>query len=381
MKKKICFVITAHNQYTRSSLLLQELKGRADVDLSIVVGGSAILDNYGNVPELLRRDGLTAAAQVHMVLEGGTPIAMAKTTGLGLIEFASVFVHIAPDIVVVRGDRYEVLAATIAAAYLNIPIAHIEGGDKSGTIDESVRHAITKLAHLHFATNDAAHARIVRMGEQKSHVFNVGAPEVELAALHESVAMRDINQYGVGATLDLSKPYIIVMNHPVTTEYGMNAEHTEALVRGVYESGLQAVWFWPNVDAGTDEISGAIRRFREREDNARIRFLKYVSSAEFLELLKNAAAIVGNSSAGIKEASYFGTPTVNIGSRQDGRLRGENVVDVPMYGFEEICRAVCAQTEHGRFPRSSIYWKDGTSKRIAELLATTKPDVQKHFQD
>ncbi len=380
-KKKICFVITAQNHYSRSFLLLQELQKRTDVQLSIVVGGSAILDNFGNVPELLKKDGFPTSAIVHMVLEGGSPIAMAKTTGLGLIEFAGAFERLAPDVVVVRGDRYEVLAAAIAAAYLNIPLAHIEGGDVSGTIDESVRHAITKLAHLHFATNEPACKRIRRMGEAKEAIFNVGSPEVEIAAKHKHTRLPNINALGVGAELDLKDPYVIVMNHPVTTEYGDNMAHAETLIEAVHATGMQAVWFWPNIDAGTDEVSGTIRRFRERTLDARIRFLKYVSAGDFLGLLDGAACIVGNSSAGIKEASYFGTPAVNIGSRQDGRLRAKNVTDVHEYNVAAIRKAILAQARHGRYAKSSLYQKTDTSKRIADILVRVTPRVQKRFQD
>lgn len=380
-KRKICFVITAQNQYARSVLLLKELKRNRSVDLSIVVGGSAVLDAFGSVPEMLRKEGFEVAETMHMVLQGGTPVAMARTTGLGVIEFTGAFERLNPDIVVVRGDRYEVLSAAIAASYLNIPVAHIEGGDVSGTIDESVRHAITKLSHLHFVTNDAAFRRVIRMGEPKQTVYNVGAPEVEIASLHRVVKLPRINTLGVGAELDLKKPYLLVLNHPVTTEYGANERNTEELLLAVQKTGMQAVWFWPNVDAGTDEISGTIRRFREHHEDTYMRFLKYVSPAEFLELLRNAAAIVGNSSAGLKEASYFGTPGVNIGSRQHARLRGENIVDVRTYKASSIGAAISKQVTRGRYPRSTVYYKPGSSKKIASVLATAHPVIQKQFRD
>jgi UDP-hydrolysing UDP-N-acetyl-D-glucosamine 2-epimerase len=378
-RRKVCFVVTAQNQYARSVLLLKELKMNPKIDLSIVVGGSAILPNYGNVLDLMTADGFAPAATVAMVLEGGTPLAMAKTTGLGLIEFTSVFDRLKPDIVVVRGDRYEVLAAAIAAAYLNIPIAHIEGGDVTGTIDESVRHAITKLAHLHFPTNEASRERLMRMGEDKKSIFNVGAAEVEFVASADRSRLPDVNLIGVGDTIDPTKPFLVVLNHPVTTEYGENRANTEALLQAVHALRIQTLWFWPNADAGTDEISEAIRRFREHAHETKIRFLKYVAPQDFVTLLAHAACIVGNSSAGIKEASYFGIPTVNIGTRQSGRMRGKNARDVSTYNSVTIRDAIAGQLKVKRYPRSNVYFKKGTSKRIADILVKVKPKLQKHF--
>src|SRR3989338_6441718 len=181
-KRKICFVVTSHIHYTRNKLVLDATRDHPRVELQIVVGGSAILPKYGEVLDLMQKDGFKCSAKITMVFEGGSPIAMAKTTGIGITEFATVFDNLNPDVVIVRGDRYEVLSAAIAASYLNIPVAHIEGGDVTGTIDESVRHAITKLAHIHFATNEVSLGRILRVGERPEYVFNVGSPELEFTA-------------------------------------------------------------------------------------------------------------------------------------------------------------------------------------------------------
>ena len=383
-KKKICFVITAQNQYARSLLILKDLAKRPGVELQIVVGGSALLLNYGNVPKLLAEEGLPVTETMQMVIEGGTPLAMGKTAGLAVMEFASAFNRLTPDIVVIRGDRYEMLSAAMAAAYLNIPIAHLEGGDVTGTIDESVRHAITKLAHLHFVTNDDARARIIRMGEPEETVVTTGAPEVEFAASVSKApaTLEKLNAAGVGAHINLDEPFLIVMNHPVTTEYGKNKNNTQALLRAVNDLALQTIWFWPNIDAGTDEVSEAIRAFRELEDpRPKMRFLKYLPPEHFIALLKKAACLAGNSSAGIKEASYLGVPVVNIGSRQEGRLRAKNVLDVPHYDQAAIRDAIRTQVAKGSYPKSDIYYKKGASARVADLLVTSNPSVQKRFVD
>ncbi len=378
-KRKICFIITSHVHYSRSKLILSELQKRRDVELQIVVGGSAILPNYGDVLSALEENGFRPNAKITMTFEGGSHVAMAKTAGVGVSEFATVFDNLKPDVVVARGDRYEVLSPTIAASYLNIPIAHIEGGDVTGTIDESVRHAVTKLAHIHFTTNNLARDRVIRMGEDSRYVFNVGCPSIEYIASKKFKAHKKlVNRLGVGDVIDLDKPYLMVMKHPVTTE--SNRENTEILLRVVHGLKIPTIWFWPNVDAGTDEISKAIRVFREKKDARHMRFHTYLPTDDYLGLLHKTVCLVGNSSVGIKECSYIGVPAVNIGSRQNGRTRGHNVVDVS-FNEKQIKNAIQKQIKVGRYPKSNIYYKNGTSKQISNILRKVDLYTQKHFVD
>ena len=380
-KRKICFVITSTIHYSRNKLVLEELKKHKDVELQIVVGASALLPDYGDVLSKMKKDGFKCDAKIIMTLAGGSPVAMAKTAGVGITEFATVFENLEPDIVIVRGDRYEMLAVALTASYLNIPVAHIEGGDRSGTIDESVRHAITKLSHIHFPTNDLSMNRIIKMGESSDYIFNVGSPDIEFIAKNNYKAHNKLLNYlGVGDVVDIRKPYIIVSNHPVTTEYGKNRKNTEILLNAIHELNIPTIWFWPNVDAGTDEVSKAIRAFRENKKPKHIRFIKYLPANEYTGLLKKTACLVGNSSSGIKECSYLGVPAVNIGTRQNGRMRAENIVDVS-YNKAEIKKAIKKQIAGGRYKASHIYSKDGTSKEIANTLASIEPYVQKHFHD
>lgn len=376
--RQICFIITSHIHYSRSKLVLEAIRWRKDLKLQIAVAASAILPQYGDVLTAMERDGYRADARIIMTLAGGNPVAMAKTTGIGVTEFATAFDNLRPDVVVVRGDRYEVLAAAIAASYMNIPVAHIEGGDVTGSIDESVRHAVTKLAHIHLVTHDLASRRVVQMGENPAYVFNVGCPELEYIEKHAATITSDaINRYGVGDPLDLEKPFLMVMHHPVTTEES-NRDHTTLLLEVINDSGMQTLWFWPNVDAGTDDVAKAIRVFRENRHPHHIRFAKYVLPDEYMALLKKCACFVGNSSAGIKEASFLGIPVVNVGSRQQFRLRGPNVIDAD-YEREEIRRAIGKQIAQGRYEPSTIYYKKDCGKHIAELLATIPLYTQKRF--
>lgn len=380
-KRKICFVITSKIHYGRSTLILEALKRRADIELQIVVAASALSEMSGDVLADLKRDGFSVNDKIVMTIEGGNSVAMAKTTGVGIMEFTTAFDNLQPDIVVVRGDRYEVLSAAVASAYLNIPVAHIEGGDVSGTIDESVRHAITKLSHIHFPTNQESANRIIRMGENPKYVFNVGASDIEFVAKNRfRVSEKLVNQIGVGDAVDIDKPFLIVMQHPVTSETAANKKHMEETLAAVYDLSIPAICFWPNSDAGTDQVSKAIREFRELQKPQHIRFLKYLPPEQFIGLLKRAACLVGNSSAGIKECSYLGIPVVNIGTRQHGRMRAHNVLDVG-YDKAAIKRAIKKQITHGLYGTSDAYYKKDTSRNIAKMLAIIKVSPQKYFVD
>ncbi len=380
-KRKICFIITSNIHYSRSKLILKEMKKRDDIELQIIVGASAILNFYGDVLSLLKRDGFKYNAKVTMTLEGGNSVAMAKTAGVGITEFAGAFDNLEPDLVVVRGDRYEVMSAALAAAYLNIPVAHIEGGDVTGTIDESVRHAVTKLSHIHFTTNEESRKRVIRMGENSDYVYNFGAPDLEFVAKNNFEVDSDfINFIGVGDMIDLDKKFLIVMQHPVTSEVGKNRKNIEETLQAVYKFNIPTIWFWPNIDAGTDETSKGIRTFREIHKPKKIRFIKYLPPEQFIGLLKKTACLVGNSSAGIKECSFLGIPVVNIGTRQQGRMRADNVTDVN-YDRDEIMEAIKNQLVKGRYKVSTIYYKPGTAKKMVEVLAQVKLYTQKRFID
>ncbi|PIR69927.1 MAG: UDP-N-acetylglucosamine 2-epimerase (hydrolyzing) [Candidatus Niyogibacteria bacterium CG10_big_fil_rev_8_21_14_0_10_46_36] len=385
-KRKICFVITSFIHYSRNFLILEELRRRDDTELHIIVGGAALLPKYlskfTNIKEELRRGGFTHIHDAYFNLEGSDGITKAKTAGLGTIEFSTIFGAIQPDLVLVRGDRFEVLAAATAAAYMNIPVAHIEGGDVSGTLDESVRHAITKLAHIHFTTNEDARKRVICMGERPEYVFNFGSPDVELVhkAATDSADVIDFDETGSGARIAFNNDFLMVMYHPVSTEVGTLGEKTRMLLEAVHETGMPALWFWPNFDAGAEEISHELRRFRDTAEGHTIRFTRYLPPKVFLALLKNTKMLIGNSSAGIKECSYLGVPVVMTGTRQNGRLRSENVVEVSDTK-EDIKKAIQKQMTHGRYPASSMYHGENTAERIAETLATVPLYIQKTFHE
>ena len=380
--KKVCAVITNRAHYARGKLVLKAINEHPDLELQLIVAGSALIDKYGNIITKIEEDGFKINKKITMLLEGGTPTAMAKTTGLGLLEFSTAFENLKPDIVLIRGDRYEILAPAIASAYLNIPLAHIEGGDVTGTIDESVRHAVTKLAHIHFATNELSKKRILKMGEIPENVYNVGSPDAEL--LNSQDLTFNPNEIwrgetiGVGERPNLSKEYLIVVQHPVTTEHKESKEQTEETIKAIHDLKIPTIWIWPNVDAGTDELSKAVRVYRENTKQNHIQFVRFLDPTLFAKLLKNAACIVGNSSAGIKESSFLGTPAVNIGTRQQGRLKDKNVIDVP-HDTDKIKEAILKQIKKGTYNQSELYFKPHTSTQIADTLAKSKTKMQKRL--
>jgi UDP-hydrolysing UDP-N-acetyl-D-glucosamine 2-epimerase len=382
-KRRICFPLTSRAYYGRARLLLRKLQAHPNVDLELMLGGALLLDKYSShVADDIEKGGFVISASFFNVIEGGNHVAMAKTACLTALEFTNGFHSLDPDVVVICGDRFEQLAVAMAAAYLNKTIAHIEGGDVTGSIDESVRHAITKLAHIHFVTNDDAARRVLAMGEDPRYVFNTGSLDVEVAAQPTPTLTNDqVNNYGVGHTVDITQPFLMVIQHPVTTDAD-NRRHLETTMNAIGALAMPTIWFWPNSDAGTGEMADSLRNFREHHGAAteHIRFITNVPVDEFIALLKATSCLVGNSSAGIKECSYLGTPVVNVGDRQQGRLNGEHVVHTE-YDADAIARAVRRQRAHGRYTASSIYHKSDTSQTITDLLAGLELYTQKRFYE
>jgi UDP-hydrolysing UDP-N-acetyl-D-glucosamine 2-epimerase len=380
-KRRICFPITSRAYYGRSQLLIKKLHAHPEIELELMLGGSILLDKYSrHIADDIEAGGFSISGSFLNVIEGGNHVAMAKTACLTALEFTNGLHTLSPDVVVICGDRFEQLAIAMAAAYLNLTLAHIEGGDVTGSIDESVRHAITKLSHFHFVTNEDARRRVLAMGEDPRHVYNTGSLDVELAARVETVLTSDqLNAYGVGHSVDLTQPFLLVVQHPVTTERD-NRAHIQTTLEAVAHADLPAVWFWPNADAGTAEMAETLRHVREQhgELTERMRFITNVPAEEFISLLSQAACLIGNSSAGIKECSYLGTPVVNIGGRQHGRLAAQHVIHVG-YDAGEIQRAIATQIAHGRYPSSTIYHRADTSDQILNVLTTAELYTQKRF--
>ena len=382
MKRKICVVVTARPSYSRIRSTLYAIKNHPDLELQLVVAASALLDRFGNVIEVMEHDGFDITARVHTILEGGTLVTSVKSTGLGIIELSTVFANLQPDMVLTVADRFETLATAVAASYMNIPLVHVQGGEVTGSIDEKVRHAVTKLADFHFVSTQKAHERVIRMGEIPEHVYVTGCPSIDIAADVAAAPSLDFDPFGryggVGALEKLKDDYIIVMQHPVTTEYQSSREQINETLQALKNLDVQILWFWPNVDAGEDGASRAIRAFRENENAANFHFFKNMKPRDFLRLVYNSRAIVGNSSVAIRECSYLGVPAINIGTRQQGRDRGHNVIDVD-YDADAIRIAVEAQIAGGRKVPDYTYGNAGAGKIMADLMATLELTYEKRL--
>ncbi|MCX2837461.1 UDP-N-acetylglucosamine 2-epimerase [Salinimicrobium sp. MT39] len=375
MKRKICVVVTARPSYSRIKTALTAIQNHPDLELQLVIAGSALLDRYGNAVDFIEKDGFPIAAKVFMVLEGENPTTMAKTTGLGVMELTNVFYNLKPDAVITIADRFETIATSIAASYQNIPLVHIQGGEVTGSIDEKVRHANTKLADLHLVCTHDARERVIKLGEEPEKVINTGCPSIDLAKMvseNPNLNFNPIAKYGgVGMELNWQEGYIVVMQHPVTTEYKQAKKHVLETLHAIKVLDYPTFWFWPNVDAGSDGTSNGIRSFRELEKPGNIHFFKNMNPIDFLKLLKNAKALIGNSSAGLRECAYLGVPVVNIGNRQHRRSRAQNVTDVD-YNREQILKVTKNALVREHYPSSELYGDGNAGEKIAEILATVE---------
>jgi UDP-hydrolysing UDP-N-acetyl-D-glucosamine 2-epimerase len=379
--RKICIVVGSRANYSSIKSVMRAVRAHPELELQLVLGASALLDRYGAVANLVRADGFEPQAEVHMLIEGETPATMAKSTGLGLLELPTIFARLAPDFVLTVGDRFETMATALAAAYMNIPLAHTMGGEVSGTIDESIRHAVTKFAHVHFAASEDAGERIIRLGERPEDVHVVGCPRIDLVAeiLTENGQLPEqtgMFQEGVGDIFDLTEPFLVVSQHPVTTEYGSGKVQIAETLKAVTEVGLPAIVLWPNPDAGSEDIAAGIRRWREEGLADNMHFFKNLPIKTYVKLMQHTACLVGNSSSGIREGAYIGTPVVNIGSRQQRRLSGSNVLQAA-HDALSIRKTIERQLEHGRYPMEPIYGEGNAGEKIAAILSHKTVNTQK----
>jgi UDP-hydrolysing UDP-N-acetyl-D-glucosamine 2-epimerase len=379
--KKVCVVVGSRANYSSIKSAMRAVDAHPELELQLVVGASALLDRYGSVADLIERDGFEASERVFMLIEGETPSTMAKSTGLGLLELPTAFERLAPDVVITVGDRFETMATALAATYMNIPLAHTMGGEVSGNIDESIRHAVTKFAHLHFPASQGAADRIVKLGEDPGSVHLVGCPRMDLVAEvleDDGNGLSDLFETGVGGRFSLDEPFLLVSQHPVTTEYGDGKRQIQETLKAVQALDVPAIVLWPNADAGSEHIAAGIRQFREHNDDSKLHFFKNLPTSDYIKLMSRTAALVGNSSSAIREGAFIGTPAVNIGPRQDGRDRGSNVVDVD-YDSAAIADATRTQMANGRYEMEAIYGDGHAGERIADVLATTTISIHKRM--
>jgi UDP-hydrolysing UDP-N-acetyl-D-glucosamine 2-epimerase len=374
----ITAVLVDRANYGRLKPVLEIMRDDSDIELNLVCTGTMLLNRFGKSVELVKNDGFDVSEEIYIELEGSVLSTMAKSIGLAVIELSNVFQKQSPDFVLLVGDRSEALGAAIAAVYQNICLIHIQGGEITGSIDESARHAITKLAHYHFPSTKQSGKNIVQMGEHEECVFPYGCPSADVVFRSRKDISNISFKAGVGPDLNFSNDYLLVLFHPVTTEYSSAEEQMEELLSAVKELNMQTVLIWPNIDAGADGVSQAIRRFREKNNEIKLRAYKNFEPEEYIPLLNNAICAVGNSSSFIRDASFLGTPIVLVGSRQDGREYSDAVIRVKPDSID-IFDAVKKQIKHGKYQASVLYGEHGVSKRIVNKILNLNRYVQKKF--
>lgn len=378
-KRKVCFVLVNRANYGRVKLLMSEIKKNKNFELQIVLVSSPLLKKYGQLDEIIKKDGFKIHASFFTHVEGENLYTMTKSTALCLLELSSCFRALSPDIVFTIGDRYESLATAIAASYSNIYLCHLQGGELSGSIDDKVRHAVTKLSNLHLVATERSKKIVKSMGENPKNVFNVGCPSIDLIKKINFKTLPDMSKYvyGIGHKLDLSKAYFVILLHPVTTNYFENLNLINNVLKAVLKLKTQIVWLWPNNDAGANFITKKIRSFRENNKSIKINFFTNLETEDYLKLIRNCQCLIGNSSSGIRESAFLKIPTVNIGDRQHLREKSNNVIDVSA-NSQKILKAIKIISQR-KIKKSKLYGDGNSIKKIIKILSTIKLNNSKSF--
>jgi UDP-hydrolysing UDP-N-acetyl-D-glucosamine 2-epimerase len=379
MKRKICVVVASRANYGRVKYLLKAISDRDDLELQLIVSASTLLFRFGKAIDVIRADGFEPVRTLYYIVEGETLATQAKSTGMGIIELSTAFEHLKPDAIVTVADRFETMATAIATSYMNIPLVHLQGGELSGNIDDRVRHAITKLADFHFVSTAQSRQRVIKMGENPECVFDYGCPSIDvLTNCDLSISNEIMIKYGgVGANVDWTKPYILMLQHPVTTSYGKGYEHVNETLQALLSlKDYQKIVLWPNIDAGTDDVSKRIRVFREEHHNDQFHYFRNFAPEDYARVLNNAACCVGNSSSFIRENAFLGAPSVIVGDRQQKREHGDNVVFSP-YDRDEIEAMMLSQISEGKFASNKLFGNGDAGEKIARELTKIDLDYQK----
>lgn len=366
VKRKIAVVASSRATYGYKRKVINLINKSHILELQLIVTGMHLLKEYGHSVKDIEADGFPIAAKVEMMVGGDTPSAWAKSIGVEIQNLAQVFSMLRPDILLVTGDRAEMFAATVTAAYMNIPVAHIQAGDVSGHIDGSARHAITKLGHIHFPSCEDSAKRLEKMGEEKWRIFNVGAPQLD-AIIHDPKLSKEELNEKLGIVLNL--PTILVLQHPVLVENDKSYNQMKQTMEAIAELKIQTLIVYPNVDSGGIEI---IRAIKEYENLPFIHTYRNMERQIFISLLKEVSVIVGNSSCGILEAPSFKLPAVNIGNRQRGRMQANNVINVTCERIE-IANAINQALFDNNFKKDlknciNPYGDGRSSERIVKIL-------------
>jgi GDP/UDP-N,N'-diacetylbacillosamine 2-epimerase (hydrolysing) len=364
MKRKIVVTTGTRAEYGILRPVLRSIQKSNKLELYLIVTGMHLSKKHGMTINEIRKDGFKIFKTIPMIPMSDTGYSMSAALGKGIIAFSDIFHKIKPDINIVLGDRDEMLASAIAAYHMNIPNAHIHGGDKSGGIDEYTRHAITKMSNIHFAASRGSKKRLIRLGENPKYVFFTGSPGIDEVFSNEISKKKELERI---YNIKLKGDEILLVYHPVTTESELGGKQIHTILESIIKLGKNIIAIAPNNDAGSRTIHNYLKFYSKKYD-----FIKLYSSMprkHFLGMLENCGILVGNSSSGMIEASYFQIPVVNIGKRQEGRERGANVIDVRDITRNSIRNAIVrVMTRKVSKKNINTYGLGDSSKKIVRIL-------------
>lgn len=385
MKKIISILTATRAEYGLLKPIITKLNEIVDFDVRIVATGAHLSPEFGSTYQEIEKDGFKIDEKIEILLSSDTPASISKSMGLAMISFADYFAKLNPDLLIVLGDRYETLAVALTAMNQRIPIAHLYGGETTeGAIDESIRHAITKLSYLHFTSTEVYRSRVIQLGEHPDRVFNVGAIGIE-NILHEKLLSKE--ELAKELQMDLSRPYAVVTFHPVTLETMSSKMQIEALLDVCSEhKDMSFIFTKGNADAEGRLINQLIEKYAKENDN--IIFFTSLGMVKYLSAVKYSSMVVGNSSSGIVEAPSFGIPTINIGDRQKGRLQATSIINCEPIK-EKIKEAIdkALTDSFMKTARESVnpYGNGDTSNKIIntvkDFVFNEKIDLKKKFYD
>ena len=382
-RKRVAVITGARSEYGLLRWIIKAIAEHPALELCLMVTGSHLAPEYGMTLEEIHQDGLRPDEEIEILLSSDSKVGVAKSMGLALLGFADAFRRQRPDLVLVLGDRFETFAVAVAAVSLGLPLVHLCGGEVTeGSLDEHWRHAITKLAHLHMVATQEYARRVLQMGEEAWRVHVVGSPGLENIRRLPLMSRRELEE---DLGVRLVRPLLVATFHPTLEDDGDPEHQLAEFLAALRESECSVVFTYPNADAGGRRIARAIKDFVRGGD--RYRFFVNLGSRRYLSLLAHADAMVGNSSSGLIEAPSFGLPVVNVGSRQRGRIRGRNVLDVPIHKeaiLEGIMRALHPSFRASLCGMQNPYGDGRTSERVVELLVGLQVDqrlLRKKFVD
>jgi UDP-hydrolysing UDP-N-acetyl-D-glucosamine 2-epimerase len=380
-KKTICIVITNRANFARMKSLLIELKKSKTIILKIVLSGSALTHRYGNLEKILKSNKMNIAAKSFFLIDGSDKVVQAKSTGLAIVEFSTIFTSLKPDLVVTVGDRYETMATAVAATFVNIPLVHLQGGEVSGNLDEMIRHSITKLSSYHFTTTRKSKERVIKLGEEKKRVFFSGCPGMDLLNECKQKMPKDFfkNVASTGNQFDFTKKYLLVVNHPLSTESEKyNNYRIKSLIKSLVKIKMHKIIFWPNSDTNSNVIAHQMRNFKEKKNDKDFTYIINTTPEQYALLLYNASCLVGNSSSFIREASQLGIPAVLLGDRQLKREVGKNVI-FTNYKIKNILSKIEYQIRKKKYKPQNLYGNGKSGKYIVRVLEKLKPTIKKQI--